>query len=69
MYRFQEFIKKMARSFVSIVRAAKYAVSVEDLHNDAFLVADEIGKHRGRAIDFADPDDALLIVKAGRFQV
>lgn len=64
MYRFHEFIKKMARSFVSIVRAAKYAVTVEDLHNDAFLVADEIGKHRGKAIDFTDPDDALLIVKA-----
>ncbi|MDB5853319.1 MAG: hypothetical protein JWR22_1360 [Herminiimonas sp.] len=54
----------MGDSFRRIVRAARYGVTVDDLHSDAFVIAHEIGKRRGKAIDFSDPEDALLVVKS-----
>jgi hypothetical protein len=61
---FQSFLAKMKASFQRIARATKNEMSDEDLHGDALLAADEIGKRRGRDIDFSDPQDQQLILGA-----
>lgn len=61
---FDLFIKKMAGSFRSIVKATKYTVSIEDLYQDAWILADEIGTKRGQPVDFSDAEDQSLILRA-----
>lgn len=61
---FQTFLANMKSRLQRIARATKNEVSVEDLHGDAWLAADEIGKKRGREIDFSDPQDQRLILGA-----
>ena len=61
---FQSFLTTMKSRLQRIARATKNEVSVEDLHGDAWIAADEIGKKRGREIDFADPKDQKLILGA-----
>jgi len=43
-------------------------MTVEDLHNDAWVIALEIGDRRGRLIDFSDPEDEELVMKAVNLQ-
>lgn len=64
MYQFFEtFLKKMVSSFRRISVATKNEFSVDDLHGEAWLVADEISRRRGHDIDFSDPDDANLVLR------
>jgi len=59
---FQAFLKAMANSFRRISRATKNEVSVDDLHNDAWILAHEIGERRGREVDFSNQEDTNLIM-------
>lgn len=61
---FQSFLAKMRSGFRRISRQTKDDVPVEDLENDAFVLALEIGERRGRMIDFADPADQELVMRA-----
>lgn len=61
---FQAFIKKMKANFQRIARATKHDVTVEDLQQDAFILAEEIGRRRGKPIDFDNPEDQELIMRA-----
>ena len=61
---FQTFLKAMANRFRRIARATKNELSVDDLHNDAWILAQEIGEKRGHDIDFSNPEDADLIIAA-----
>jgi len=64
MYRlFELFLNKMKADFRRIVNATKNEVTVEDLHNDAFVMALEIGDRRGKPIDFSDPVDQDLVMR------
>lgn len=54
----------MKASFRRIASATRNEKEVGDLHNDAYVLALEIGERRGRHIDFADPDDQDLIMRA-----
>ncbi len=61
---FQAFLKAMATSFRRISRATKNELTVDDLHSNAWIMAQEIGEKRGRDIDFSDPEDAELVMGA-----
>jgi hypothetical protein len=61
---FEEFAKKMMASFRRIVKAAKHDVTEEDLKQDAWVLAQDIGTRRGREVDFSDPADQDLIIRA-----
>jgi hypothetical protein len=61
---FQSFLDKMKAGFRRIARATKNEMTVEDLHNDAWVMALEIGDRRGRPIDFDDPADQDLVMAA-----
>lgn len=65
MYQFFEvFLKKMAARFRGISRATRNEVTPRELEGDAWIVANEIGKRRGREIDFSDPNDQGIIMGA-----
>jgi hypothetical protein len=65
MFRFfQSFLNKMKASFRRIARATKNELTTEDLQQEAWIVADEISKKRGREIDFSDPEDQDLVIRA-----
>lgn len=61
---FQSFLAKMRAGFARIAKATKNEVAVEDLHSDAWILAHEIGKRRGKEIDFGDPDDLDSVMAA-----
>lgn len=65
---FQDFLKKMAASFRSIVKSAKHDVTEDDLKQDAWIIAQEIGEKRGREIDFSDPVDQNLVIRRVNFR-
>lgn len=65
VYRlFESFLTKMRNSFRRIAHATRHEMIVDDLHNDAWIVADGIGTRRERPIDFADPADQDLVIRA-----
>jgi hypothetical protein len=65
MFRlFESFLAKMKASLQRITKATKHDVPIEDLQQDAWIVAQEIGRRRGREIDFSDPEDQELVLKA-----
>jgi len=65
MHRFFSlFLEKMKSSFRSIARAARHEVTEGDLQSDAWVVAHEISERRGRAVDFSDPADQDLVIRA-----
>jgi hypothetical protein len=69
MYKFfEEFLKKMASSFRRIAKATKHEVTEEDLKNDAWLLAHDIGKRRGQAINFSDPADQDMVIRFLHFK-
>lgn len=51
------------KDFQQIARATQGEYSAEDLENEAWVIADQIGKKRGADIDFADPDDQQLVMR------
>lgn len=61
---FQSFLTKFRSNLQRIARATESEVCVEELQSDAWLAADEIGKRRGRDIDFSDPKDQQIILGA-----
>lgn len=65
---FQSFLAQMRAGFQRISKATKHEMTVGDLHNDAWVIALEIGDRRGRPIDFSDPDDQELVMKAVNLQ-
>lgn len=65
---FQSFLAMMKDGFLRIAKATKHEMTVGDLHNDAWVIALEIGDRRGRAIDFSDPEDQELVMKAVNVQ-
>jgi len=64
MYKlFEKFLQAMRSNFQRISRATKGEQSVEDLQQQSFLIAHEIGDKRGLPVDFADPADQELIMR------
>lgn len=64
MYRFFEaFIKNMAANFRGIARATKNEKTVEDLQQDAYIIAREIAHVRGHDVDFSDSEDQQLVMR------
>lgn len=61
---FQSFVNKMKAGFQRIAKAARNEVTDDDVQQDAWLVAYEIGEKRGREVDFSDPKDQDLIMGA-----
>jgi hypothetical protein len=61
---FLAFIQKWKLNLQRIARATRYDVTVDDLQQDAFLLANEIGNRRGRPIDFSVPADQELVIRA-----
>lgn len=59
---FTSFLKDAATRFKRIAHSLRGQIKPEDLHADAWLVADEIAKKRGREIDFSDPADQDLVL-------
>jgi hypothetical protein len=64
LHFFQSFIAKMHESFRRIAKATKHEITVDDLHNDSWVIALELGDRRGRPIDFSDPADQDLVIRA-----
>lgn len=58
----------MVASFRRIARATKHDMTEEDLQQNAWIIAQEIGGRRGREIDFSDPSDQDLIIRAVHVQ-
>jgi hypothetical protein len=65
---FQSFIAKMKAGFHRIAKATRNEMTVDDLHNDAWIIALDIGERRGRPIDFADPADQDLVMRSVNLQ-
>jgi hypothetical protein len=65
---FNLFLAKMKSSFRSIARAARHEVTEGDLQSDAWVVAHEISERRGREVDFSDPADQDLVIRAINLQ-
>ena len=59
---FQSFVNKMKAGFERIAKAARNDVTADDVRQDAWLVAHEIGKKRGHEIDFSNPEDQDLVM-------
>lgn len=59
----QAFFAKMKSRFSSLARSTRKEKEVGDLHNDAIVIALEIGDRRGRPIDFSDPADQDLVMR------
>lgn len=59
---FSRFLKDAATRFKRIAGSLRDQIKPEDLHTDAWMVADEIAKKRGRKIDFSDPADQELVL-------
>lgn len=59
---FSSFTKVMISSFRRIANMTQGEMKVEDLHGEAWIVASEISKKRGRDIDFSDPVDQNMVM-------
>jgi hypothetical protein len=55
------FLKKRAKDFRSIAAKTNGDMTVEDLHNEAWLVAEHVAGKRGEAIEWSDRADQSLI--------
>lgn len=65
MHRFFSlFLQSMKSSFRRIARATRHEVTEADLQSDAWLIAHDISKRRGHDIDFSNPADQDLIIRA-----
>ncbi len=61
---FQVFVMKMKDGFRRIARATRNEVTEGDLQSDAWIMARNIGERRGHPIDFSDPIDQDLVMRA-----
>ena len=65
MYQFFKiFLIAKAVEFRRMVWKTRGEMAVEDLQNQAWIVADEIGKKRGRQVDFTDPHEQSAVMAA-----
>lgn len=60
---FQAFFTKMKDRFSRLSRSTRNEKEVGDLHNDAFVIALDIGDKRGYAVDLTDPADQDLVMR------
>jgi hypothetical protein len=60
---FEAFIKGALANLRRIAAATRNEKTIEDLQQDAFLIACEIGEKRGREIDFLDEVDQSLVLR------
>lgn len=60
---FQSFIAKMKVRFNRLAKSTRSEKEVEDLHNDAMVIALQIAHDRGRHVDLSDPDDEDLVMR------
>ena len=58
----------MRAGFRRIAKATNHEVTAEDLQQGAWIIANEIAKRRGRAIDFSNPEDQNLVMSAVNLQ-
>jgi hypothetical protein len=65
---FESFVNKMKAGFRRISKATHNEMTAEDLQQDAWIVAIEIGERRGREIDFSNPEDQNLVMSAVNLQ-
>lgn len=61
---YQAFLKIMKKGFRQIYKATNYEIPIEDLEQDAFLAAKDLERTKGRVIDFSNPADQELIMRA-----
>lgn len=59
--RFTAFVARHARDFARIARASKGEYRAEDVRNEAWLLAFDIGEKRGNPLNLDDPDDLSLL--------
>ncbi|MGV3655242.1 MAG: hypothetical protein ACO1N5_13615 [Noviherbaspirillum sp.] len=64
---FQPFVNKMKAGFRRIAKAARNEVTPEDVQQNAWVVAYEIGEKRGREIDFSNPEDQDAVMGPSTF--
>lgn len=60
---FQAFFSRMKARFSQLARSTRNEKEVGDLHNDAIVIALEIGDRRGRPIDLTDATDQDLVMR------
>lgn len=60
--RFASFLARHAKDFPRIARASRGEFSADDVRNEAWLLAFDIGAKRGQALDLDKPDDAELLL-------
>jgi hypothetical protein len=63
-FPFENFLKKMLHNFRRLARMTRNELSVEDLQSESWIVAHEISNRRGYNIDFSDPNDEQLLMRA-----
>ena len=59
---FQHFLKRHSGGLRSIAYKAGPETSSDDVGQDAWLIAIEIGNRRGHPVDFSDPDDQSTVM-------
>lgn len=60
---FESFLQRHEADFARISRASRREWAVEDVRNEAFVLACDIGTRRGHPLDLADPGEATLLLR------
>lgn len=63
MRNFKTFQEQHEADFARIARASRREWTTDDVRNEAFVLAFDIGAKQGRALDLSDPDDASLLIR------
>ena len=63
MRTISEFLRAQAAALRRIAGATRGDMSVEDVKQEAWLVAADIEQRRGYPVDFGDPDDQASVLK------
>lgn len=63
MRDFETFQELHEADFARIARASRREWTTDDVRNEAFVLAFDIGAKRGLALDLSDPDDASLLIR------
>lgn len=60
---FETFLERHAPDILRISRASKGEWRVDDIRNEAWLLAFDIGEKRGQPLDMGDEEDASLLIR------
>lgn len=60
--KFEAFLERYASDISRISRASKGEWRVDDIRNEAWLLAFDMGERRGRALDMGHEEDASLLI-------